>query len=229
MATREFHRVPTHARQVTQSLYTRNSALSFGCAIVVRIRFLVTSPVDTNCRIEDVARPFNKLAPSLGFEKGYIIQGDVRSKVARVVAAEHAACKAAHINFCIMPERKPVSTIDELEAHCLERAVAFSKTGSAYALEHATCLNTIDFALPSNPIALLDRRRPAHRCCARVSRPLLDGELHLNIALPIPTAIYSRKYRCSRESCMAYPQAIWLFVVSQENRTGSTSLGCCYW
>jgi hypothetical protein len=229
MATQEFHRVPTHARQVTQSLYTRNSALSFGCAIVVRIRFLVTSPVDTNCRIEDVARPFNKLAPSLGFEKGYIIQGDVRSKVARVVAAEHAACKAAHINFCIMPEPKLVSTIDELEAHCLERAVAFSKTGSAYALEHATCLNTIDFALPSNLIALLDRRRPAHRCCARVSRPLLDGELHLNIALPIPTAIYSRKYRCSRESCMAYPQAIWLFVVSQENRTGSTSLGCCYW
>jgi microsomal epoxide hydrolase len=54
-----------------------------------------------------------------------------------------------------MPESKPVSTIDELEAHGLERAAAFSQTGSAYALEHATRLNTIDFVLASSPIALL--------------------------------------------------------------------------
>lgn len=72
------------------------------------------------------------------------------------MAAEHAACKAAHINFFVMPEPpQPIGTIDELETRGLERSAAFSKTGSAYALEHATRLSTIAFALASCPITLL--------------------------------------------------------------------------
>jgi microsomal epoxide hydrolase len=90
--------------------------------------------VDIDFRIEDVTRLFNKIAPSLGFGKDYIVQrGDLGSKVARVMAAEHAACNAAHINFCIMPEpSQPIGTIDELETRGLESAAAFSKTGSTY-------------------------------------------------------------------------------------------------
>ena len=113
--------------------------------------------VDIDFRIEDVARLLNKLVPSLGFGKDYIVQGgDVGSKVARVMAVEHAACKAAHINFCIMPEpSQPIGTIDELETRGLERAAAFSKTGNTYALEHATYPSTIAFALASSPVTLL--------------------------------------------------------------------------
>jgi microsomal epoxide hydrolase len=98
---------------------------------------------------------FHKLAPSLGFKKGYTAQGDMVSKVARVMAAEHAACKAAHINFCIMPERpQPIGRIDELAIRGLQRVVAYSKIGRAHALEHAVRLSTIAFALASNPITL---------------------------------------------------------------------------
>jgi len=48
-----------------------------------------------------------------------------------------------------------MGTIDELETRGLERAAAFSKTGSAYALEHAIRPSTIAFALASSPITLL--------------------------------------------------------------------------
>lgn len=70
---------------------------------------------------------------SLGFEKGYVIQGGVGSKVAWVTAAGHAAFKAAHINFCVMSEPQSMSTIDELETRSLGRMAAFSKTGSEIA------------------------------------------------------------------------------------------------
>jgi microsomal epoxide hydrolase len=116
-----------------------------------------TPPVDIDFRIEDVTRLFNKIAPSLGFGKDYIVQrGDLGSKVARVMAAEHAACNAAHINFCIMPEpSQPIGTIDELETRGLESAAAFSKTGSTYALEHATPLSMIAFVHASSLVTLL--------------------------------------------------------------------------
>lgn len=119
--------------------------------------FSSTPPVDIDFRIEDVTKLFNKLAPSLGFGKDYIVQrGDMGSKVALVMAAEHAACKAAHVNFCIMPEpSQPIGTIDELETRGLENAAAFSKTGSTYALEHATHPSTIAFAHASSPVTLL--------------------------------------------------------------------------
>lgn len=46
-------------------------------------------------RLEDTAGLLNKLMIALGFgSEGYIVQGgDVGSKVARVIAAEHDACK----------------------------------------------------------------------------------------------------------------------------------------
>ena len=57
-------------------------------------------PLDKDFRIEDVARIFNKLAFSLGFGDGYIVQGgDVGSKVARVMAAEYEACKGQNCLF----------------------------------------------------------------------------------------------------------------------------------
>ena len=94
---------------------------------------------------------------SLGFGNGYIAQGgDVGSKVARVLAAQHSACEALHINFCIMPEPKDAKgAISEAEKVGLQRAAEFSKLGSAYALEHATRPSTIGFVLGSNPVSLL--------------------------------------------------------------------------
>jgi microsomal epoxide hydrolase len=54
-------------------------------------------PLDRDFRIEDVARIFDTLMADLGFENGYVAQGgDVGSKVARVMAAEHESCKAVH-------------------------------------------------------------------------------------------------------------------------------------
>lgn len=53
-------------------------------------------PLDKDFRIEDVARLFNKLAIQLGFGEGYVVQGgDIGSKISRVIAAEHDACKGA--------------------------------------------------------------------------------------------------------------------------------------
>ena len=55
-------------------------------------------PLDRDFRVEDIARLFDRLATSLGFENGYVVQGgDVGSKVARVMAAEHASCKGQKV------------------------------------------------------------------------------------------------------------------------------------
>ena len=47
------------------------------------------------------------------------------------------------------------SSISLSEQVGLDRANEFMKTGSAYALEHATRPSTIGFALGSNPVSLL--------------------------------------------------------------------------
>lgn len=53
-------------------------------------------PLQRDFRVEDVARILKKLAISLGFGDGFIVQGgDVGSKVARVLAAEHKECKGS--------------------------------------------------------------------------------------------------------------------------------------
>lgn len=114
-------------------------------------------PINTDFDLSDIARIFNKLAiECLGFAS-YVVQGgDIGSKVARVLAAEHDQCHAAHINFCIMPKPASASTnISELEEEGLRRAEEFHRTGSAYALEHATKPSTIAFAIGSNPVSLL--------------------------------------------------------------------------
>ncbi|KAL9621026.1 MAG: hypothetical protein Q9160_004544 [Pyrenula sp. 1 TL-2023] len=117
-------------------------------------------PLDRDFRVEDMARIIAKLAVSLGFGNGFVVQGgDVGSKVARVIAAKHEECK---VNFCIMPEPSRITLsrngnypISTPELIGLARAHEFDRTGSAYALEHATRPNTIGFALASSPIALL--------------------------------------------------------------------------
>ena len=114
-------------------------------------------PIDKDFNLSDIARIFNKLITEcLGFTS-YVVQGgDIGSKVARVLAAEHEQCHAAHINFCIMP--KPASVrggISKLEQDGLARAEEFHRIGSAYALEHATKPSTIAFAIDSNPVSLL--------------------------------------------------------------------------
>lgn len=54
-------------------------------------------PLNRDFRIEDVSRVMNQLMLDLGFGTGYVVQGgDVGSKVARVLAAEHASCHAVH-------------------------------------------------------------------------------------------------------------------------------------
>lgn len=56
--------------------------------------FSTPPPLDRDFRIEDMARIITKLAVSLGFGDGFVVQGgDVGSKVARVIAAKHEECK----------------------------------------------------------------------------------------------------------------------------------------
>jgi microsomal epoxide hydrolase len=59
--------------------------------------FSSAPPLDRDFRTEDVARIFNILMTDLGFGVGYVAQGgDVGSKIARVMAAEHESCKVLH-------------------------------------------------------------------------------------------------------------------------------------
>lgn len=114
-------------------------------------------PSDRDFRVEDIARVFNTLMLGLGFPS-YIAQGgDIGSKIARVLAAEHTACKAAHINFCIIPRPSgiPDKTLNALDRQGVERAEWFHDLGSAYALLHATKPSTIGLVLSSSPLALL--------------------------------------------------------------------------
>lgn len=51
-------------------------------------------PLDRDFRVEDIARVLHKLALSLGFGDGFIVQGgDIGSKVGRVIAAKYEECK----------------------------------------------------------------------------------------------------------------------------------------
>ncbi|KAF4335453.1 microsomal epoxide hydrolase [Fusarium beomiforme] len=114
-------------------------------------------PLDKDFGVEDIARVVNSLMIQLGFGSGYVSQGgDIGSKVTRVLAASHDECKAAHINFCIMPKPdNATEEISEAEKKGLERAEEFHRLGSAYALFHATKPSTIGLVLSSSPLALL--------------------------------------------------------------------------
>jgi microsomal epoxide hydrolase len=94
----------------------------------------------------------------LGFGAAYVVQGgDIGSKVARVLAAGHEACKVVHLNFGIMPEPAGAdsSLFTPAEKIGRQRAEDFISTGSAYALLHATRPSTISFGLASNPFPSL--------------------------------------------------------------------------
>lgn len=132
-------------------------------------------PLDRDFRVEDIARVMNQLMLDLGFGSGYVVQGgDIGSKVARVIAVEHEACKAVHrrsslsektwllltvfsVNFGIMPEPQTAdpSKYTALEKTGLQRGREFHRIGSAYALEHATCPSTIAFTVSASPLSLL--------------------------------------------------------------------------
>ena len=60
------------------------------------------------------------------------------------------------VNFCLMKEPSHVKGhITEIERIGLERAAEFNRSGSAYAVEHATRPSTIAVALGASPISLL--------------------------------------------------------------------------
>ncbi|KAL1961992.1 hypothetical protein VTN77DRAFT_683 [Rasamsonia byssochlamydoides] len=120
--------------------------------------FSSAPPLHKDFQIQDVARVMNTLMVALGFGNGYVAQGgDIGSKVARIMAAEHAACKAVHINYCLMSEPKgvDVSQINNLEHEGVIRLSEFRRLGSAYALEQATRPSTIGLVLSASPLALL--------------------------------------------------------------------------
>jgi len=115
-------------------------------------------PVHINFSIKNVARIMNQLMLDLGFGTGYIVQGgDLGSNISRLMVVENEACKAVHLNFCMMSEPKDLSgaSLDSQEIQGLKRLNAFNETGSAYALEHATRPSTIGIVLSSSPLALL--------------------------------------------------------------------------
>lgn len=110
-----------------------------------------------NWETQDMARIIDKLVIGLGFGDGYIAQGgDLGAFVARVLGAKHAACKATHVNFVIMPPPADVGMdqVNELEQKGLARAHWFSTVGDAYGREHGTRPATIGLTLASSPWAL---------------------------------------------------------------------------
>ncbi|KIX94634.1 uncharacterized protein Z520_09680 [Fonsecaea multimorphosa CBS 102226] len=113
-------------------------------------------PINHDISQIDVARIMNTLMQRLGFDS-YIAQGgDVGSRVARIMAAEHDACKA--VNFCLI--NRPASatddsTLSKIEQEGVKRQAIWRATEAAYALEHGTKPSTVGFVLSSNPVALL--------------------------------------------------------------------------
>lgn len=53
------------------------------------------------------------------------------------------------------PENLSDESLNHTERIALDRMQSFSRTGFAYAVEHATKPSTIGFVLSSNPVALL--------------------------------------------------------------------------
>lgn len=108
---------------------------------------------------EDIAFVMNELMVGIGFGSGYVAHGgDIGSFISRILAVRYDACKAIHLNFCLMAEEpkgiKPGDvTADEQEN--LKRLAEFGTTGNAYAKEHGTKGGTIGLVLSSSPQALL--------------------------------------------------------------------------
>ena len=117
-------------------------------------------PLQKDWNLTDSARLMNKLMVGLGFEPGYAVQGgDIGSYTSRIMAAKYESCKAMHLNFCVMPypenAKQETLPLEQTEKEGLDKADTFGKTGTAYALEHATRPATIGFVLSSSPLTLL--------------------------------------------------------------------------
>jgi microsomal epoxide hydrolase len=121
--------------------------------------FSSTPPLQKDWNLADSAGLMNKLMLGLGFESGYAVQGgDIGSYTSRIMAAKYDSCRAMHLNFCVMPYPENAAgslPLDETDKEGLDRGDEFGKTGTAYALEHATRPGTIGFVLSSSPLALL--------------------------------------------------------------------------
>jgi microsomal epoxide hydrolase len=115
--------------------------------------------VKTEWNNEDMAYVMNDLMVGLGFGSGYIAHGgDIGSFLSRIMAVRYDACKAIHLNFCLMAEEpKGINPADVTaeERENLKRLVEFGTTGNAYAKEHGTKGGTIGLALSASPLALL--------------------------------------------------------------------------
>ncbi|PLB52744.1 putative epoxide hydrolase [Aspergillus steynii IBT 23096] len=116
-------------------------------------------PLDRNYTNEDVARVVDRLMKGLGFESGYVAQGgDIGSMISRVLAVDYDSCKAAHLNFMMIPAAPPGisdANLSDNEKQALRRREEFLNFGKAYADEHATRPSTIGHVLSSSPLALL--------------------------------------------------------------------------
>jgi len=116
-------------------------------------------PLDRNFTMLEVAMIMNSLMLELGFGgTGYVSQGgDIGSRISRLLGAKHEACKAVHLNFCIMqrPESISMESLADFERAGVERGMAFIATENAYAKEQASRPATIGLILSTNPLALL--------------------------------------------------------------------------
>ena len=157
----------------------------------------------------DCARVFNTLATkTLGFDS-YIVQGgDVGSRVARCIGAEHPACKAVHLNFCGISQPaddKIKGEISETEKQGLKRWEEWKATGMAYAMEHATRPATIGTVLASNPIAVL----------AWIGEKFLDwtdADPSIHTIIEAVTLYWLTK--CTHTNLWSYRHVSFLFVLT---------------
>ncbi|KAE8146618.1 alpha/beta-hydrolase [Aspergillus avenaceus] len=115
-------------------------------------------PLDKDFGTQDAARVLNQVMVNLGFEGGYVAQGgDVGAKIGRILAVDHDACKAVHLNVCFtsQPDNVPDSAVTEVEKRNLARWDWFRTFGMGYYVEHGTRTSTIGNAISTNPVALL--------------------------------------------------------------------------
>ncbi|KAE8349384.1 alpha/beta-hydrolase [Aspergillus coremiiformis] len=115
-------------------------------------------PLDRDFGTEDVAHVVNQVMVNLGFESGYVAQGgDIGAKIGRILAVDHDACKAVHLNVCFVkrPDNVSDTAVTEAEKRNLARAEWFSSFGMGYFVEHGTRPSTIGHVISTNPVALL--------------------------------------------------------------------------
>jgi microsomal epoxide hydrolase len=94
--------------------------------------FSTPPPQDRELGALEVPKMFDELMRDLGFT-GYVAHGgDIGSRICRILAAEHEACKAVHVNFGIIkkPESGEVSTLSPTEQAGVARGEKFATEGT---------------------------------------------------------------------------------------------------